>query len=84
MGGSLIDDLDVITSLAGALGVEVGSINHGGSKITFACQADSYLAFRSYITALEESGRFTTPVIPPEGYPYTKSGTITLEPKPAE
>jgi len=84
MGGGFVDDLEVITSLAGELGIEVASITHGGSGITFACQADSYLAFRDYITALEESGRFTTPVIPPEGYPYVKGGTIKLEPKPAE
>ena len=84
MGGGFVDDLDIITSLAGELGIEVASINHVGSSITFACQADSYLAFRDYVTALEESGRFATPAIPPEGYPYTKSGPITLETKPAE
>jgi len=84
MGGGLVDDLDVITSLAGELGIEMAGINHGGSGITFTCQADSYLAFRDYVTALEESGRFTTPLIPPEGYPYVKGGTITLEPKSAE
>lgn len=84
MGGGFIDDLDVINSLAEKLGVEVQSITHDGSKITFSCQADSYLTFRKYVVALEESGRFTTPVIPPEGYPYTTSGPIKLEPKPAE
>jgi hypothetical protein len=84
MGGGFIEDLEVITSLAGELGIEVASINHGGSSITFACQTDSYLTFRDYVVALEESGRFTTPLIPPEGYPYTTRGTIKLEPKPAE
>ncbi len=84
MGGGFVDDLNIIKSLAGELGVKVESITHEGSSITFACQADSYLIFRDYIAALEESGRFTTPVIPPEGYPYIQSGTIKLVPKPAE
>jgi len=84
MGGGFVDDLDVINSLAEKFSVEVESITHDGGGITFTCQADSYLAFRKYVVALEESGRFTTPVIPPEGYPYTASGPIKLEPKPAE
>jgi len=84
MGGGFTEDLEVINSLAEEVGIEVESISHAGSGIAFGCRADSYLAFRDYVTALEASGRFTTPLIPPEGYPYTKGGTIKLEPKPAE
>ena len=84
MGGGFTEDLKVINSLAEELGIEVGSITHAGSSITFTGQADSYTAFREFVTALEESGRFSTPVTPPEGYPYVKDGTIKLEPKPSE
>ena len=85
MGGDgFTEDVRVINSKAEELGIAVGSISHGGSRITVACQADNYTAFREYKTALEESGRFLTPIVPPEGYPYVKGGTIDLEPKPGE
>jgi len=84
MGGGFVEDLEVIRNLAEELGVSVGSISQGGGKITFSCHADSYILFREYKTALEESGRFFTPITPPEGYPYIKSGSITLEPKSSE
>jgi len=77
---SFIEGIEVVRSEAEKLGVKVGTISHSGSSITFSCQADHYLTFRDYLTALEETGRFTTPVRPPEGYPYTKSGAITLTP----
>jgi len=84
MGGGFAENLKVINSQAEELGVEVQSITHEGSRITVACQADSYITFREYKTALEESGRFLTPITPPEGYPYITGGTIKLEPKPVE
>ena len=74
--------LEVIRNLAEKLGVEVQSITHGGNTITIGCQADSYTTFRDYLTSLEESGRFSTPIPPPEGFPYVKSGIIKLQPKP--
>ena len=83
MGGGFTGDLEVIQSEAGKLGVRVESISHGVESITLICQADSYITFREYLTALEESGRFTTPIPPPEGYPYTTGGTIELEPAAA-
>lgn len=83
-GGGLVDDLTAIRNLAVQLGVEIGSINHSGKSITFDCQASDYQAFRDFVRALEENGRFTTPVIPPEGYPYIKEGTITLTPKTSQ
>ena len=84
MGGGFTEDLAVIKSEAEKLGVQVGAITHEGKSITFICQADSYITFREYITALEESGRFLTPIPPSEGYPFTKSGKIKLEPMTAE
>ena len=84
MGGGFTEDVEVINSEAEKLGVEVQSITHEGESITIACQADSYTTFRDYITALEESGQFSTPIPPPEPYPYTSGGTINLEPKPSE
>lgn len=83
MGGSFIEDLQVITNLAEELNIKLGSIDHNGNKITFHGQADSYTNFRKYKVALEESGRFFTPITPPEGYPYVKAGSIELETKPS-
>ncbi|MDP2730872.1 MAG: pilus assembly protein PilM [Dehalococcoidales bacterium] len=84
LGGDITEDLGVIISEAEELGVELLSITRDTGSITIVCQADSYIAFRSYLTALEESGRFSTPIPPPEGYPYIKGGVIKLEPKPAK
>ncbi len=86
MGGGFVDDLEVITSLAEELGVEVQlPITHAGSSITFSCQAldNDYLTFRSYITALRESGWFSsvTPPTEQEEYPpeYNTGGPLTLK-----
>jgi len=86
MGGGLVDDLEVITSLAGELGIEVQSITHAGSSISFTCQAPDYIIFRDYLAALEESGRFSSVTRPSEVFPYIEGGSITinLEPKPSE
>ena len=80
MGGGFTEDLEIINSEAARLGVQVNGIAHEGNTITVDCEAGDYVAFRAYKTTLEESGRFSTPVAPPEGYPYTTGGTITLEP----
>lgn len=82
MGGGFTEDLRVINSLAETLGVELLSINHAGSTITITCQTSDYTVFRAYMTALEESGRFATPIPPPEGYPYITGGNIALKPLP--
>ncbi len=84
MGGGFTENLRVINSQADEFGIEVQSITHRGDSITITCQAESYTAFRDYLIALEESGRFMTPIPPPEGYPYTRSGVIKVEPKPGE
>ena len=81
MGGYFTEDLVTIRSEAEKLGVRVGSILHQGDSIDVSCQADSYIVFRQYLTALEESGRFATPIPPPEGYPYTSGGSIKVRPK---
>ncbi|MFC1992310.1 pilus assembly protein PilM [Chloroflexota bacterium] len=80
MGGDFIEDLSTIRNAAEEIGVQVQSIEHVGDIITLNCQADSYVIFREFLTALEESGKFSSPVPPPEGFPFTKSGTIKLEP----
>ena len=77
--GSFVADIGVIWDEATRLGVKVGGISHDGSAITFSCDAGDFLAFRMYLTALEESGRFKSPIPPPEKFPYIKSGTIKLE-----
>jgi len=84
LGGGFTQDIALIQDEADQLGVQVRDVVHQGNKITIACQADSYLIFRNYLTALEESGQFLTPIPPPEGYPYTKAGTIVVEPKTVE
>ena len=88
MGGGFTEDLNVISSQAEELGIEVESIRHEGSSITVISQADNSTAFDDYSTALEESGRFssvTPPVERPQHPPvYDTRGTITLKPKPSE
>ena len=78
--GSFAEDIKVIRNEAENLGVRVSSIVHDGKDIVVACQADDYVTFRAYRLALEASGRFATPIPPPEGYPYTTGGTLKLEP----
>ena len=79
LGGNIVGDLAVINGEAQKLGVQVASVTHEGIKISVEAKSPSYTAFREYITALEKSGRFTSPVPPPEGFPYTTSGIIKLE-----
>jgi len=76
---SFSGDIGVIMEEAEKLGVAVSAITHGRTEITVSCVAEDYLSFRAYLTALEESGRFTSPIPPPEGYPYTRSGIIKLK-----
>ncbi len=82
LGGGFTEELKAIKNIAEELDVEVKSINHEGSRITFRGQADSRIVFIEFFTALEENGLFSTPVIPPTGYPWVTGGTITLESKP--
>ena len=84
MGGSFTEDIKVINSAAEELGIKVQSISHDGRAINIICQANNATAFDNYLTALEESGQFSTPIPPPEGYPYTTGGTIKLTPKPTK
>jgi hypothetical protein len=84
MGGNFVADLEVINTEAEKLGVRVDSITHQGTTISVSCQAKDYVTFRAYKTALEDSGRYSTPVSPPEGYPYTVGGVIKMEPVTGE
>ncbi len=86
MGGGFTEDLRVINSEAGRLGVQVDSIAHQGQSITINCQTEpeSYIVFRDYVTALEESGRFATVTPPSEQFSYVTGGKITLESKSSE
>ena len=81
MGGGFVEDLATIRQLTKELDVRVQAISHTGSEIKFNCEAPDYLVFREFINALEKNGRFATPIIPPEGYPYIKGGNIKLTPK---
>jgi len=83
-GGNFTEDLEVIRREAEELGVQVESIVHEVDSISVVCQSDDYVTFRAYKMALEESGRFTTPIPPPEGYPYTTGGTLKMEPGTGE
>jgi len=82
MGGGFTEDLRVINSEAERLGVQVASVAHDGKSIKVDCQTEpeSYIVFREYVTALRESGRFSTVTPPPEVYGYNTGGTIKLEP----
>ena len=77
--GSFSEDIRVIMKEAEKLDVAVSAISHGENDITISCAAKDYQSFRAYLLALEESGRFATPIAPPEGYPYTTGGSIKLE-----
>ncbi|MFC1988837.1 pilus assembly protein PilM [Chloroflexota bacterium] len=78
-GGGFIEDLETIRSLAGELNIEMTSISHEGSSISFTCQAPDYLVFRDFLDALEESGRFSSVTRPSEVFPYVKGGDITIK-----
>ena len=82
MGGGFTEDLRVIKSEADKLGVQVESIAHDGKSITVNCQTEpeSYIIFREYVTAMRESGRFSTVTPPSEKFAYITGGTIELEP----
>jgi hypothetical protein len=84
--GSFSEDIRVIMKEAEKLDVAVSAISHGENDVTISCAAEDFQPFRDYLLALEESGRFATPIAPPEGYPYTTSGIIKLKTqvKPAE
>lgn len=82
LGGGFTEDLRVINTQAEVLGIELRSINHAGKTITIICQANDYTTFRAYITALEESGCFLTPIPEPERFPYLEGGKVTLTPNP--
>ena len=81
---TVTDDITLIRDEAKRLEVTITALNHSINGISISCSTDSYIIFREYVQALEDSGRFTTPVVPPEGYPYIKSGTISLTPVPKE
>ena len=76
--GSFSEDIGVVLAEAERIGVDISSLTHNGKDIDVACQAEDYRDFRLYMAALADSGRFTTPIPPPEGYPYTKGGKIKL------
>ena len=82
MGGGFTEDLRVINSEADRLGVQVSSVAHDGKSIKVDCQTEpeNYIVFREYVTALEESGRFSSVTPPSEKFSYITGGPITLEP----
>ncbi|MBA7658166.1 hypothetical protein ES703_66114 [subsurface metagenome] len=84
MGGGFTEDLTVIKSEADRLGVQVESVVHEGESITMTCQTEpeSHIVFRDYITALRESGRFSTVTPPQWQFPDVTGGPIKLETKP--
>jgi hypothetical protein len=60
--------------------VTITTLIHSVDEVSISCQTGSYTVFRNFVQAMEQSGRFTTPVTPPEGYPYIKGGVIKLTP----
>ncbi len=80
----IIGDLETIISIAEDLNIDINTLSHEIGSVKISCQASSPVAFDDFITALEDCGRFSTPVIPPEGYPYIKGGNISVTPVPPE
>jgi len=82
MGGGFVTDLEVIKTLAVERDIEMTSISHSGSSISFTCQAPDYIIFRDFLTAIEESGRFSSVSRPTEFFPYPTGGPITIKLSP--
>ncbi|MFC1953044.1 pilus assembly protein PilM [Chloroflexota bacterium] len=82
MRGGFADDLEVIRTLANERSIEMTSISHSGSSISFTCQAPDYIIFRDFLTAIEESGRFSSVSRPSEFFPYPTGGAITIKLSP--
>ncbi|MFC1985060.1 type IV pilus biogenesis protein PilM [Chloroflexota bacterium] len=80
MGDGFAEDLQFIESKAEELSIKLQSIIHEDSLITVNCQADSYLDFRKYVAALNDSDLFSSVTTPAERYSYVQGGTITLKP----
>ncbi len=78
-GGYFTEDIETIYTQADTLGVQVKSISHQGKLITVSIEAESYMLFREYAEVLRDTKRFTGFILPPEGYPFTKSGAITFQ-----
>ena len=79
MDSGLTEDLAIINMEAESLGVHVQSIVREGKKLAVTCKAQNYVAFRSYVTALKENGRFSSVIPPGEGYERNTEGTIELQ-----
>jgi len=84
MGGSFTSDLEFIRDEAKSLDIRVETISHDGESIVVRCEADDYITFRTYETALRESGRFSSVTSPSERYGYVTGGTIDLVPQASE
>jgi len=84
MGGGFTGELTVINSEAEKLGIQMDSVVHEGESIIITCQSDSYITFRKYVTALEESDQFSSVSPPPERYSYVEGGTVELELEPGK
>jgi len=80
MGGGLTDDLAVIRNEAERFNIQLQQITHQGNSISVVCYAESYTIFREFLTALEESGRFLSPIPEPERFPYLEGGAVTITP----
>ncbi|MBA7681381.1 hypothetical protein ES703_89719 [subsurface metagenome] len=76
-----VKDIESIMGRAEGLGIHVEAVAHEGEIMTITCQAGEYTIFRNYVTALEESGRFSMVTPPSEKFSYITGGTIELEPK---
>ena len=75
----LVKSITSVRDVADALSVEISQIAIRDNKYTLVCEADSYLAFRAFIEEIGTFSEFENIVAPPDGYPYNKAGTISLE-----
>lgn len=80
LGGGITEDIELIRDNAEELGIEISSISHRKTVITVQCKSEDYVTFRNFLTALKESGRFSSLDPPPEHYPFRREGPITLIP----
>lgn len=80
MGSGYTEDLAIIRNEAERFNVQLQTITHEGNSIKVICDAESYTVFREFLTTLEESGRFLSPIPEPERFPYLEGGTVTITP----
>ncbi len=79
MDGKHASNIGFIIEEAAVANVQIPSISYSSTDITVTCESDNEVSFRAYLSALENSGRFSTITPPPEGYPFVTGGVLKIK-----